>query len=188
MNDPAKDLGTFRTHSERSSMRGEQEKPWRLSIPEEDERRNAREVQNNRLPRLDSDETYSPSKYPLPDSDIMSPINPAAVQVPPPPPPKIPLSQDSLSPPPSSHRRSGSLTANAVKDVPTNSHSPGPPVPLKDDWKLETALKGQEKHRSPVELDARPTKDTESEEIVMSSTAYPGQEWQPENWGHWDVD
>jgi len=38
-----------------------------------------------------------------------------------------------------------------------------------------------------AELDAGPRED-EEEEIVMSSTSYPGQEWQPSNYGHWDED
>lgn len=28
----------------------------------------------------------------------------------------------------------------------------------------------------------------EEEEIFMSSTAYPGQEWAPSNYGHWEED
>lgn len=43
--------------------------------------------------------------------------------------------------------------------------------------------------QAPVELQGSRVKgDDESEEIVMSSTAYPGQEWMPENFGQWEGD
>lgn len=40
------------------------------------------------------------------------------------------------------------------------------------------------KSESPVELPIRA--DDSSEEIVMSSTAYPGQEWKPAGYSHWE--
>lgn len=37
---------------------------------------------------------------------------------------------------------------------------------------------------SPIELPV--TKDDSSEEILMTSTAYPGQEWKPAGFGGWE--
>ncbi|EEP81232.1 predicted protein [Uncinocarpus reesii 1704] len=44
-------------------------------------------------------------------------------------------------------------------------------------------LAREEAHNGPVEL---PTHDDSSEEVVMSSVSYPGQEWQPSSFGNWD--
>lgn len=145
-NDPAHVLGTFRTQNNSTPRLSDQEKPWSLSIPEE-------EYDRRRLTDYRQGNHDRPSNHPLPSSaDMMSPVNPAATGIAPPPPPKVPLASYQ--------------NQNMQRGVPRLAVETGP-----------------------VELPGSRVKgDEESDEIVMSSTAYPGQEWMPENFGAWDGD
>jgi hypothetical protein len=82
---------------------------------------------------------------------------------------------------PNSNRRtrnrvSPSLTLHQRPNPLRHKHSPIPPLPI---IRTINALQG------PVELPAR-TDDNSSEEIMMSSTAYPGQEWRPLGFSEWE--
>lgn len=178
--DPAHNLGTFRSQNSTPRL-GDQEKPWSLSIPEEREEGKQGQhigLHNNRrqsIPRPEGDQN-DPSRYPPPDSaaDIMSPVDPAAAHMAPPPPPKIPLSHAS-----SNHSKPSHPSGRQVP-LPSGEENPHADVQSQEEYGARV------KATSPVELPV--PGDDESEEIVMSSTAYPGQEWMPSNWGHWDGD
>jgi hypothetical protein len=59
-----------------------------------------------------------------------------------------------------------------------------PPLPLQRSTSAGNAMAKPPK-MSPVELPgSRAPGDDSDDEIVMSSTAYPGQEWAPESWGY----
>jgi hypothetical protein len=103
-----------------------QQRPYQLSLPEDDEDRD-HPVGNNRSPPISPSvgvrsplsnvtpansqsqhgaiqrlqkpvlrHPESPAGYPLPDDSVFSPVNPSVQDIPPPPPPKWPASQDSL--------------------------------------------------------------------------------------------
>lgn len=141
---PASQLGMFHSTVDDSSRNGGQQRPWNVAMPRDQDDKTA----------------VDPSRYPLPRSNKMSPVNPAAAGIPPPPPPKIPLQADATGESPSTPRSVN--TARGAVELPA-------PV-----------------NNAPIQAVELPTNDDSSEEIVMSSTAYPGQEWQPAYLGHWD--
>jgi hypothetical protein len=173
--DPASKLGTFQSAVPSTPRVGDQETPWNITLPEEDEQK----------PSPGESPSQDPSQYPLPDSALMSPINPSAENLPPPPPPKIPLD----SPPSSTLPAHPSSSATPVPG-PASPHSasPAPVVSPATELVLPTANNRQSADGPvhAVELPARVPGDESSEEIVMSSTSYPGQEWQPSYLGNWD--
>ncbi|PGH05862.1 hypothetical protein AJ79_06704 [Helicocarpus griseus UAMH5409] len=149
-----------------------------------------------------------PAQYPLPDSTVISPASsPQPDNIPPPPPPKIPLdaaengspavpanapatdpnppSQASPTPTPATN---GSSTPNGVVQSPpapqpSQYSQPSQPVQTvqpQEPSQPEPPLAGSVKQTEPVELPVPIPGDDSSEEIVMSSTSYPGQEWQPD--------
>ncbi|EAS34631.3 uncharacterized protein CIMG_05655 [Coccidioides immitis RS] len=112
-----------------------------------------------------------------------SQLSNAVHDMPPPPPPKIPPgyaypgaaapSCIRIRPPPTGQRL-GTEHSAPLFHMAVAPHSFDPP---------QTSFARREVNIEPVEL---PTHDDSSEEIVMSSTSYPGQEWQPSGLGNWD--
>ncbi|WEW60244.1 hypothetical protein PRK78_005729 [Emydomyces testavorans] len=134
-----------------------------------------------------SSRTIEPSQYPLPESRVLSPINPpinpAATQLPPPPPPKIPLAYANPSATaPSPARISPAPTSQQLGNDSSLSFS-DPTPPAIDTLQPPHPYFARRPHDEPAELS---THDDSSEEIVMSGTSYPGQEWQPSSLGNWD--
>src|SRR5204863_2808751 len=156
--DPAHTLGTFQSAVPTTPRVGDQERPWSVTLPEDDEEKSSRR----------ESPSQDPSQYPLPESTFMSPINPSAEDIPPPPPPKIPL-----DPPPSSTlpaQPNGSASPvpepaahHGDSPAPAESSTPGSAAPAMGSRRIadETV--------EPVELPARVPGDDSSEEIVMSS-------------------
>ncbi|KAK2749369.1 hypothetical protein FQN57_006301 [Myotisia sp. PD_48] len=144
--DPAHKLGTFHSAVPNISRIGDQETPWNIAIPSNESNDQYRDAVN----------------YPLPNSAVISPVNPAAADFPPPPPPKSP--PGAVIPLAGEH---GSIESNASR----------PAVPNQGRLSTQTG------DTLPID---HPTNDDSSEEIIMSSTAYPGQEWQPSYVGNWD--
>ena len=145
-NDPAHVLGTFRGQNNSTPRLGDQEKPWSLSIPEEeyDRRRltNYGEVRNN-----------TPSNRPLPAFADVGPPGGSSV---------------------------GPMAAPPQGKNPLESYQ---------NQNMQRSARKHTDSSAPVELQGSRVKgDEESDEIVMSSTAYPGQEWMPDNFGAWDGD
>ncbi|XHG09440.1 hypothetical protein AWENTII_012496 [Aspergillus wentii] len=132
LSDPAYHLGIFRSNP-RTSRLGDQELPWKITIPGEAEERAA--ASSSRYGGVGGDYQYG--------LDMSRPHRGSAPAMP------MPLvTEDVVSSSNHPHRGQG----RAINSV-----------------------------RSPVELPA----DDSSEEIVMSSTAYPGQEWRPLGLSEW---
>ncbi|KAL4906762.1 hypothetical protein BDW74DRAFT_176373 [Aspergillus multicolor] len=172
--DPAINLGAFRTSNIRTSRVGDQELPWKITIPGDDEDDDEPAVRNTsaswrhetegvlngtstsnstgtRLPTYEEDEEeHGPTQYQPQDEkqdyhDTHPPAISEAIQ---------PPARPNTTLPDRNHpHRSGARTVNAFD--------------------------------APVELPVR-TDDNSSEEIMMSSTAYPGQEWRPLGFSEWD--
>ncbi|KAK2781523.1 hypothetical protein FQN53_000539 [Emmonsiellopsis sp. PD_33] len=169
--DPAYNLGTFRSSVPNTPRVGDQERPWNISLPGEDQDKTGSNGRRTMSQASDID----PTRYPLPDSANMSPANPSAANTPPPPPPKLPL--DSPEPPatsPAAVPAPPSHSSPAVNGVPQPSTLPE----VVPDTSPET-VPSAAKQTEPAELPVPFPGDDSSEEIIMSSTSYPGQEWQP---------
>ncbi|KAL4991424.1 hypothetical protein BDW68DRAFT_141752 [Aspergillus falconensis] len=166
--DPAFNLGAFRSSNPRTSRIGDQELPWKITIPGDDDepttdtsvswRHEAEGVLNGtgtgtdtstRLPTYQEDEEeHGPSHYQPHDEKQGPPIPHPSTTSEPTPPQAQPVTTSRGHP-----HRSGARTINASD--------------------------------GPVELPVR-TDDNSSEEIMMSSTAYPGQEWRPLGFSEWE--
>lgn len=141
---------------------------------------------HNSSPSKQSDisQPVDASQYPLPESRVLSPVNSAMTDLPPPPPPKIPLNYAYPSATAPSPIRIFSAPARQQYGIDTSvSSTVGPPPATHSLPPPQLHLASLGLHNEPVEL---PTHDDSSEEIMMSSTAYPGQEWQPDGLGNWD--
>ncbi|CEL08073.1 hypothetical protein ASPCAL11226 [Aspergillus calidoustus] len=156
--DPAFRLGAFRSSNPRTSRVGDQELPWKITIPGEDEatidpsaswRQETVGVLNDtRLPTYQEDvQEHGPSQQP--EDEKRGPP---------------------LPDPPTN-------TVNAPQLQLPNHASPEHPhrPPARAINSFEAA----------VELPVRADDDS-SEEIMMSSTAYPGQEWRPLGFSEWE--
>lgn len=119
--DPASNLGGFHTSTPNTPRVGDQETPWNVTLP-----RNGG-GQEKPLPKIPTSTTSpdSPSGYPLPASNVISPVNPAASDIPPPSPPKGP-------PPPPLHEPEAIRVVTAPVDPATSSTSALPPSETKD--------------------------------------------------------
>lgn len=185
--DPASQLGTFsKSAAPRSggADSSEQEAPWRIGLPYSEEEENKRK-----------------SKAILPERQRE--LTPA--------PGETRGGNGSQNAPPSVDQNEQRQTGNAYPRRPEGEwrkqeqppHQPTvaekvmgvqlaktAPLPLQRSTSAGNAMARPSK-TSPVELPGSKAlgDDDDSEEIVMSSTAYPGQEWVPENWGYggtWD--
>jgi hypothetical protein len=179
-------LGTFTTPSPKIERVGDQEKPWNITLPKDNE---AQKSDSNRP----TDHGMSPvaAQYPLPESTVVSPVNPAAANLP------LPPLPSQLSMPPSGPQQPNQDNARLISTSqaadppgPEPNHTTAGPVILQQNVPSPEAdpsyLNYLHRANEPVELPAEIPGDDSSEEIVMSSTAYPGQEWQPAFVGSWD--
>ncbi|KAL2866995.1 uncharacterized protein BJX67DRAFT_381324 [Aspergillus lucknowensis] len=156
--DPAFRLGAFRSSNPRTSRVGDQELPWKITIPgDSDEttldpsaswRQETEGVLNGtRLPTYQEDaQEHGQHQYPQDEKRSPPPPNPRA-----------------------------SLT-----DAPP----PPPPHPTRPEHPHRPPARAMNSFDTPVELPVRADDDS-SEEIMMSSTAYPGQEWRPAGYSGW---
>jgi hypothetical protein len=155
-------LGTFRSSNPRTSRIGDQESPWKLTLPGDDD---------------DDTESGTLASW-------------------------------------RRHTTGGAVPTAAAEDdrLPTyeedSENHPPPAMPVSDEKRASTSLVpgggGQQQQQqsqyehptrghgrsvntsgSPVELPVRADDDS-SEEITMSSTAYPGQEWKPLGYSGWE--
>ncbi|KAL3464304.1 hypothetical protein BJX64DRAFT_254669 [Aspergillus heterothallicus] len=158
--DPAFRLGTFRSSNPRTSRVGDQELPWKITIPGEDEttmdpsaswRQETVGVLNGtQLPTYQEDvEEHGPSESQDPQDEKRDPLfpNPTATQ-----------------------------TNTPQLQLPNSAASEHPHRP---------PARAINSFEAPVELPVRADDDS-SEEIMMSSTAYPGQEWRPLGFSEWE--
>ncbi|KJK67729.1 hypothetical protein P875_00109007 [Aspergillus parasiticus SU-1] len=155
--DPAYHLGIFRQNP-RTSRIGDQERPWKLTIPGESEEDKTRDnalawrqqttkgvlqCGHDRLPTYEEDTKDPPQENPRdekpPLSDTPAPTRPS---------------------------------------MPPLSQSTGNIHPTRGEGRVLN-------NDAPVELPVQ-TDDDSSEEILMSSTAYPGQEWRPVGFSGWE--
>lgn len=165
--DPALNLGTFHTVSPKIDRVGDQEKPWNLSLPKDNGTDHDVE---RRLPTKASPD--SAARYPLPDSGVESPVDPAVVRF-----------------PPSSKPSSSSSTPQSAHK--TESSSPAPRQQSVTTASLPHGASADELHKNARHIVIEPVElpvpgDDSSEEIVMYSTAYPDQEWRPAYVDGWD--
>jgi hypothetical protein len=182
-NDPASQLGTFSKSAGKSPRSGgadssEQEAPWRIGLPgngEEDEgKRNTlleqeQEREQERAQQGESTTTVTN------ENGISAPAKPRN---------KTEEETENVDP-----RQSKEDWRKQEQAQP----EPKPTVAEKV-MGVQLSLKqtaGNAMPKSPVELPGSkaPGDQDSDDEIVMSSTAYPGQEWAPENWtygGNWD--
>ncbi|GES57648.1 hypothetical protein ATEIFO6365_0001093700 [Aspergillus terreus] len=157
--DPAHNLGTFRSSNPRTSRIGDQESPWKLTLPGEDDddtesgtlaswRRHTTggavptaAAEDDRLPTYEEDSENHP-------------------------PPAMPVSDEKRA---------------------STSQIPGEGGQQQSQYEHPTRGHGRSVNTSglPVELPVRADDDS-SEEITMSSTAYPGQEWKPLGYSGWE--
>ncbi|KAL4975218.1 hypothetical protein BDW66DRAFT_160684 [Aspergillus desertorum] len=173
--DPAFNLGAFRSSNPRTSRIGDQELPWKITIPAdgdgEDEPATETLVSwrhgtegvligsgigtdtdtSTRLPTYQEDEEEHGRSQRQPQDEKQGPTIPHPLTTSEPTPPQA-QTNTNITSPDHSHR-SGARAINALD--------------------------------GPVELPVR-TDDNSSEEIMMSSTAYPGQEWRPLGFSEWE--
>ncbi|KAL3493765.1 hypothetical protein BJX62DRAFT_66199 [Aspergillus germanicus] len=156
--DPAFRLGAFRSSNPRTSRVGDQELPWKITIPGEDEttidpsaswRQETVGVLNDtRLPTYQEDvQEHGPSQHP----------------------------QDEKGGPPVPNPPINAVNAPQMQ-LPNHAspeHPHRPPARAINSFEAAVEL--------PVRAD-----DDSSEEIMMSSTAYPGQEWRPLGFSEWE--
>ncbi|KAK2867852.1 hypothetical protein FQN49_003398, partial [Arthroderma sp. PD_2] len=154
--DPAQKLGTFHSSVPHTPRIGDQETPWTITLP-----------QNEQKPHPSGTAQHAVSN----STGIRhTSHNEASVPLPAPP-PKVPLNG------PYSYLETHPLPGrDSTPTVPPGGASNGTQVPAQTRLVHVASME-------PVEL---PANDDSSEEIVMSSTSYPGQEWQPAYLGHWD--
>ncbi|KAL1954878.1 hypothetical protein VTO42DRAFT_467 [Malbranchea cinnamomea] len=186
--DPASTLGTFYTSSPKVDRVGDQEKPWTLSLPKGDS-----DGQGSSQDRIREESgppsttsLISASQYPLPESGVASPVNLKAADMPPPPLPGSPFGATPVPAPAAPGAASHVPPALSTPPVGGNIAPTTSAQPTQEQY---TPAEQQRQHvreivTEPVELPA--TSDDSSEEIVMSSTAYPGQEWRPAYIDNWD--
>ncbi|KAF9892807.1 hypothetical protein FE257_000396 [Aspergillus nanangensis] len=154
--DPAHILGTFRSSNPRLSRIGDQERPWKLSLPGLDDEAGTfatcrRHTTAGALPSQDED------RLPTYEEDGENHPHPPA------------LSDEKSSASPSRPPREvTSQQQQQYNQHPTRGHG-----------------RSLNNIDAPVELPVR-REDDSGEEITMSSTAYPGQEWRPLGFSEWD--
>lgn len=168
-NDPATNLGTFYSVVPATPRVGDQERPWNITLPN-DGRRSVDQRPLSYIPqKLNNRARHQEHEQSQPSPVEESSVNPPAEDAPPLPPPK----DSGHAPAPATHTRDAfrARGPSLVVVPPAGEHRDVAPA---------RNVGGD----CPVELPA--SGDTSDDEIVMSSTAYPGQEWQPSNLGHWD--
>ncbi|GAD92391.1 predicted protein [Paecilomyces variotii No. 5] len=183
--DPAINLGTFQTVPNTERV-GDQEKPWNITLPGETQE-NAKSGQHNeyhqaKLQRpaalnpsystesiISRPEQYrsgsSQQQYPTMSTKYSPKVNePATTSY-----------DDTTESRRFSFEPESDVAVPSRENINTGSYSTHP-------HRDESAV--IKRTTEPVELPLR--QDDSSEEIVMSSTAYPGQEWQPAGFARWE--
>ncbi|EZF70335.1 hypothetical protein H105_07392 [Trichophyton soudanense CBS 452.61] len=149
-------LGTFHTSVPHTPRVGDQETPWTITLPQDEKH------QNPQIPSGTSQYVMSTTASPgLRHVSSPQPISPPKGSI------NGSYSYFETRPTPAS---------NSNSTVPSGVASNGARIPEQTRLVHVASME-------PVEL---PTNDDSSEEIVMSSTSYPGQEWQPAYLGQWD--
>ncbi|KAL2000645.1 hypothetical protein VTN02DRAFT_2798 [Thermoascus thermophilus] len=156
--DPAYRLGTFHTVPQTTRI-GDQEKPWSISLPGDAEEMSRTAHPQNRHVRHSS----QPPRFYQSLRDSGVPAGYGATS------PSTGPREVSFTPEPKPDKNP---SADHHRDVPRSGH------PHRDE---ATVIN---KSEAPVELPVRA--DDSSEEIVMTSTAYPGQEWRPAGFSRWE--
>ncbi|KAL4873545.1 hypothetical protein BDV12DRAFT_182331 [Aspergillus spectabilis] len=156
--DPAYILGTFRSSNPRTSRIGDQELPWKITIPGD-----ADEVTANTSAswRRETEGVLNGTRLPTYQEDVKEH---GTLQ-------RTPAEKRA---PPFPHPTTVSIEPNPSQINPTS-----PEHPHRSGARAINTL------QTPVELPVR-TDDNSSEEIMMSSTAYPGQEWRPLGFSEWE--
>lgn len=155
--DPAYKLGTFRTSNPRTSHVGDQELPWKITIPG------------------DSDEGTTNSSFSW-RQETEGALNG----------PRLPTYQeDEEEHGPSSHQPVDEKQGPSFINLPTAPAAPEQGRPLEQIHPHRGGGRALNASSAPVELPVRADDDS-SEEIMMSSTAYPGQEWRPLGYSEWE--
>ncbi|EFE29614.1 uncharacterized protein ARB_03509 [Trichophyton benhamiae CBS 112371] len=154
--DPAQRLGAFHASVPHTSRVGDQETPWTITLPQDEKH------QNPQIPSSTSQYAMSTTTSPgLRHVSSPQPISPP---------------KGSLNGSYSYFETRPTPASNSNSTVPSGDASNGSRIPEQTRLVHVASME-------PVEL---PTNDDSSEEIVMSSTSYPGQEWQPAYLGQWD--
>ncbi|KAL2008965.1 hypothetical protein VTN00DRAFT_7159 [Thermoascus crustaceus] len=154
--DPAYGLGTFHTVPQTTRI-GDQERPWNITLPEDPEEKSRTAHPQNRYVRHSSQ------------------------------PPRFYEALRNNGVPAGYGATSSSTDTRGFGSVPEPNNTPSTEqncvVPRSGHPHRDEATVIN-KSETPVELPIRA--DDSSEEIVMSSTAYPGQEWRPAGFSHWE--
>lgn len=161
-NDPASALGTF-IKSAGSVGDSKQEGPWKIDLPTEETKDGG-------------GATRQQPAQPVPEQKAQQAERDAPEEA-----------EARPTPEEESQRRAQPTVAEKVMGVQVARG----PLPLQGSASTGNVRPaGEQKEPSPVELPGSLAAgdEREEEEIVMSATAYPGQEWMPDmgGYGHWD--
>ena len=181
-NDPASQLGKFnKSAAPRSGgADSEQEAPWKIGLPSSEEEENKRKDHATLLEREREPERATPSKTGVGNENT------------------APVASRNERETETIHPRKSEEEWRKQEKAP---HEPTiaekvmgvqlarTPLPLQRSTSAQNSM-AKPPMMSPVELPgSKAPGDDSDEEIIMSSTAYPGQEWAPESWGYggnWD--
>ncbi|KAL4918587.1 hypothetical protein BDW62DRAFT_63599 [Aspergillus aurantiobrunneus] len=157
--DPAFNLGAFRLSNPRTSRIGDQELPWKITIPGDDD-----ESTSNTLAswRQETEGVLNETRLPTYQEDE---------------------EEHHRSQPQYSDEKRGPPFPNPPRA--TNSAHSQQPYPTPSEHPHRGGARAINAPNAPVELPVR-TDDNSDEEIMMSSTAYPGQEWRPLGFSEWE--
>jgi hypothetical protein len=180
-NDPASQLGTFSNIAAPRSGgadSSEQEAPWRIGLPNSEEEENNNKSQATLLER---ERERTPPGQTRVESASAPPVDNQKED-----------ETESVRPRKSEEdwrKQEQTQHEPTIAEKVMGVQLARTPLPLQRNTSAGNAMARPPK-MSPVELPgSKAPGDDSDEEIVMSSTAYPGQEWAPENWGYggnWD--
>ncbi|KAI9371188.1 hypothetical protein BJX61DRAFT_43208 [Aspergillus egyptiacus] len=156
--DPAFKLGTFRSSNPRTSRIGDQELPWKITIPGDSD---DEPVDRSTSWRQETEGVLDVTRLPTYQEDAEEHGHTEHAGD---------VKQDSAL----SNR---STTSNDTRQP--------PPDPAPAEHPHRSGARAINTVDTPVELPVR-TGDDSDEEIMMSSTAYPGQEWRPVGFSEWE--
>ncbi|KAL4970147.1 uncharacterized protein BDV14DRAFT_187037 [Aspergillus stella-maris] len=165
--DPAYRLGAFRSSNPRTSRSGDQELPWKITIPGEEHTEPTTTTSTSASWRQETEEILNVTRLPTYQEDEEEYGPPALAQQ---------LLDEKRRPPLSEHPAMLAPTSHPNPNLNLNFTSKHP---------HRSGARTVNAVDAPVELPVR-TDDNSSEEIMMSSTAYPGQEWRPLGFSEWD--
>ncbi|KAL2831094.1 hypothetical protein BDW59DRAFT_6733 [Aspergillus cavernicola] len=158
LTDPAFRLGAFRTSNPRTSRVGDQELPWKITIPGDSDETTADPSASWRQETVG---VLNGARLPTYQEDAEEHVHPEHPQ------------DEKWGPPLPNHP---AAPADTTQPPPNNAT---PEHPHRSGARAINTVD------APVELPVR-TDDDSGEEIMMSSTAYPGQEWRPLGFSEWE--